>query len=116
MMPQPIAPEVLMTSTIRIQAHLSGDTTEVQALIKHPMESGFARDGDNRLIPANYIETLSFEHNGKVVFSVDWGPMVARQPYIRFAFKGGKAGDTITTKWVDSGRRTDSIETRITSE
>lgn len=105
-----------MTSTIRIQAHVSGDATEVQALIKHPMESGFARDGNNRLIPANYIETLSFEHNGRIVFSADWGPMVARQPYIRFSFKGGKAGDTITTKWVDSSRRTDNIETRITRE
>lgn len=104
-----------MTSTIRIQAYLTDDMTEVQALIKHPMDSGFARDGDNRIIPANYIETLNFEHDGKVVFSADWGPMVARQPYIKFSFKGGKAGDTITTKWVDSSQRTDSTETRITS-
>ncbi|ACI92310.1 sulfur oxidation protein [Afipia carboxidovorans OM5] len=115
MMPQPIEPEVLMTSTIRIQAHLSGDVTEVQALIKHPMDSGFAKDGDNRLIPAHYIETLSFEHNGKVVFSANWGPMIARQPYIKFSFKGGKAGDTVTTKWVDSHQQIDSTETRITS-
>jgi sulfur-oxidizing protein SoxZ len=102
-----------MTSTIRIQAHLIGDVTEVQALIKHPMDSGFAKDADNKLIPAHYIETLSFEHNGKVVFVADWGPMVARQPYVKFSFKGGKAGDAVTARWTDSNRVVDSTKTTI---
>jgi len=105
-----------MTSTIRIQARLIGDVTEVQALIKHPMDSGFAKDADNKLIPAHYIETLSFAHNGKVVFSADWGPMVARQPYVKFAFEGGKAGDTVTAQWTDSKRTADSIKTRIVAD
>jgi sulfur-oxidizing protein SoxZ len=103
-------------STIRIQAHLIGDVTEVQVLIKHSMDSGFAKDADNRLIPANYIETLRFEHNGKVVFAADWGPMVARQPYVKFSFKGGKAGDILTAHWIDSSRATDSTKTQITKD
>ena len=103
-----------MTSTIRMQARLIGDVTEVQALIRHPMDSGFAKDADNKLIPAHYIETLRFEHNGKVVFSADWGPMVARQPYIKFSFKGGKAGDTVTARWTDSNHAVDSTKTQIT--
>ncbi|WP_454002983.1 thiosulfate oxidation carrier complex protein SoxZ [Afipia felis] len=102
-----------MMSTIRIQAHLIGDVTEVQALIKHPMDSGFARDTDNRLIPAHYIETLSFVHNGKIVFSANWGPMVARQPYVRFSFKGGQAGDVVTARWTDNKRAADSTEIQI---
>jgi len=105
-----------MSSTIRIQARLTGDVTEVQALIKHPMDSGFGKDADGKLIPAHYIETLTFEHNGKVVFSADWGPTVARQPYVKFSFKGGKAGDTITAKWIDNTRAIDSTKTRIKTE
>ena len=33
-----------MASTIRVRATSSGDTTEVQALIQHPMDSGFVKD------------------------------------------------------------------------
>ncbi len=105
-----------MTSTIRIQAHLIGDVTEVQALIKHPMDSGFAKDGGGKLIPAHYIETLSFAHDGKVVFSADWGPMVARQPYVKFSFKGGKAGDTVTAQWTDNKHTVDSTKTQIKAD
>jgi len=102
-----------MSSTIRIQAHLIDGVTEVQTLIKHPMDSGFAKSADNKLIPAHYIETLGFAHNGKTVFTADWGPMVARQPYVKFSFKGGKAGDTITAQWTDSKGTADSMTTRI---
>ncbi|GAA3838634.1 thiosulfate oxidation carrier complex protein SoxZ [[Pseudomonas] carboxydohydrogena] len=105
-----------MSSTIRIQARLIGDLTEVQTLIKHPMDSGFGKDPDGKLIPAHYIETLSFEHNGKPVFSADWGPTVARQPYVKFSFKGGKVGDTITAKWIDNKRAADSAKTQIKTD
>jgi sulfur-oxidizing protein SoxZ len=105
-----------MSSTIRIQARLTGDVTEVQALIKHPMDSGFGKDADGKLIPAHYIETLSFEHNGKLVFSADWGPTVARQPYVKFSFKGGKVGDTIAAKWTDNTRAVDSSKTQIKTD
>ena len=105
-----------MSSTIRIQARLLGDVTEVQALIKHPMDSGFAKDADGKLIPAHYIETLSFEHNGKLVFSADWGPTVARQPYVKFSFKGGKAGDTVTAQWIDNKHAVDSSKTQIKTD
>ena len=30
-----------MASTIRVRAIASGDTTQVQSLISHPMDSGF---------------------------------------------------------------------------
>ena len=33
-----------MASTIRVRATSSGETTEVQALIQHPMDSGFIKD------------------------------------------------------------------------
>ena len=41
-----------MASTIRVRAVASGDTTEVQSLIQHPMDSGFVKDCQGRAHPA----------------------------------------------------------------
>ena len=62
-----------MASTIRVRATSSGDTTEVQALIQHPMDSGFIKDAKGDIIPAHFIQQLTFECNGKSVFVADWG-------------------------------------------
>ena len=40
-----------MASTIRVRATSSGETTEVQALIQHPMDSGFIKDAKGEIIP-----------------------------------------------------------------
>ncbi|MGA8357757.1 MAG: thiosulfate oxidation carrier complex protein SoxZ, partial [Xanthobacteraceae bacterium] len=53
-----------MASTIRIRAVATGDTTEVQALVQHPMDSGFVKDAQGNLIPPHYIEVVEFEHAG----------------------------------------------------
>ena len=37
--------------SIRMKAAANGDTTEVQALVQHPMDSGFVKDANGNLIP-----------------------------------------------------------------
>ena len=95
-------------ASIRMKAAVSGDVVEVQALVQHPMDSGFVKDSTGALIPPHHIETLVFEHNGKTVFTAYWGPAVSKDPYIKFAFKGGAKGDTITATWVDNLGKTDT--------
>ena len=102
-----------MASTIRIRAVASGGTTEVQSLIQHPMDSGFVKDSKGELIPAHYIQQLSFEHNGKTVFQADWGTAVSKDPYVKFAFKGGKKGDELRISWVDNKGATDTTTAKI---
>ena len=63
-----------MPSTIRVRAVASGETTEVQSLIQHPMDSGFVKDAKGELIPPHHIEVVEFEHAGKTVFTALWGP------------------------------------------
>ena len=58
-----------MASTIRVRAVASGDNTEVQALVQHPMDSGFVKDAKGDLIPPHYIEVVEFQHAGKTVFT-----------------------------------------------
>jgi sulfur-oxidizing protein SoxZ len=100
-------------STIRIRAINSGETTEVQALVQHPMDSGFVKDANGALIPAHHIETLTFEHNGKTVFTALWGPAVSKDPYIKFSFKGAAKGDTLSASWIDNFGKSDTGTAKI---
>jgi sulfur-oxidizing protein SoxZ len=102
-----------MASSIRVRATSSGDTTEVQALIQHPMDSGFAKDDKGNLIPPHFIQELTFEYDGKPVFVADWGPAVSKDPYVKFAFKGGKKGDDLKISWIDNKGQTDTTTAKI---
>jgi len=102
-----------MASTIRVRAILNGDITDVQTLIQHPMDTGLVKDAKGEIIPARYIQQLSFEHNGKAVFLADWGTAVSKDPYVKFAFKGAAKGDELKVSWVDNLGATDSLTTKI---
>ena len=102
-----------MASTIRVRATSSGDTTEVQALIQHPMDSGFVKDAKGELIPPHFIQQLTFEYDGKSVFVADWGAAVSKDPYVKFSFKGGKKGDDLKISWVDNKGATDTTTAKI---
>jgi sulfur-oxidizing protein SoxZ len=102
-----------MASSIRVRAILNGDTTDVQTLIQHPMDTGLVKDSKGELIPAHYIQQLSFEHNGKAVFLADWGTAVSKDPYVKFAFKGAAKGDEIKVSWVDNTGASDSFTAKI---
>ena len=102
-----------MSSSIRVRAILNCDTTDVQTLIQHPIDTGPVKDAKGELIPAHYIQQLSFEHNGKAVFQADWGTAVSKDPYVKFAFKGAAKGDELKVSWADNKGATDSQTTKI---
>src|SRR5476649_1864389 len=102
-----------MASSIRVRATASGETTEVQALIQHPMDSGFVKDAKGELIPAHFIQELTFEYDGKSVFVADWGAAVSKDPYVKFSFKGGKKGDDLKINWVDNKGQNDDATAKI---
>lgn len=102
-----------MASTIRVRAVASGDSTEVQSLIQHPMDSGFVTDSKGQIIPAHHIEVVQFEHGGKTVFTAQWGPAVSKDPYLKFSFKGAKKGDDLKVSWVDNKGASDSLVAKI---
>jgi sulfur-oxidizing protein SoxZ len=102
-----------MASTIRVRATANGDITEVQALIQHPMDSGFVKDAKGETIPPHFIQRLTFEYDGKPVFIADWGPAVSKDPYVKFSFKGGKKGDELKIGWLDNKGATDATSAKI---
>ena len=102
-----------MASSIRVRATANGDITEVQALIQHPMDSGFVKDAKGELIPPHFIQQLTFEHGGKDVFVAEWGAAVSKDPYVKFSFKGGKKGDELKIGWLDNTGATDGTTAKI---
>ena len=98
-----------MADPMRIRAQASGGSTTVRVLMAHEMESGQRRDAAGTVIPAWHITDVTATHNGKLVFSAEWGPGVAKNPFLQFTVKGAKAGDKISVTWKDNkgGTRTD---------
>jgi sulfur-oxidizing protein SoxZ len=102
-----------MASSIRVRAIAGGETTEVQTLIQHPMESGFVKNAEGELIPAHFIQELTFEYNLRKVFVADWGTAVSKDPYVKFSFKGGNKGDDLKVSWIDNKGETDTTTVKI---
>lgn len=102
-----------MPNTILVRAAAADGNTEVQALIHHPMDSGFVKDKQGKLIPPHYIEVVEFACNGIIVLTAFWGPAVSKDPFIKFKFKGGKKGDTLSISWIDNKGEKDSKSAKI---
>ena len=91
-----------MADPMRIRAQAAGDKATVRVLMSHEMETGQRRDSTGKVIPAWYIQEVSASLNGKPVLSAQWGPSIAKNPFLQFNVKGAKAGDKITVSWVDN--------------
>ncbi len=102
-----------MAGKIRIRAKLDGETTEVKALMRHPMETGQRKDQAGEPIPAHFIETVSVTLNDKVVMDAHWGAAVSANPFLGVRFKGGAAGDTVMVNWTDNLGESGSGSTKI---
>lgn len=91
-----------MPDPMRIRATAQPDGVEVRILMSHEMETGQRRDSSGKPVPAHFISNVTVMHAGKVVLSAEWGPAIAKNPYLQFKFQGGKKGDEITVTWVDN--------------
>jgi sulfur-oxidizing protein SoxZ len=91
-----------MADPMRIRAQAAGDKTTVRVLMSHEMETGQRKDAAGKVVPAWFIQEVTAAHNGKTVLTADWGPSIAKNPFLQFVVKGAKAGDKITITWVDN--------------
>lgn len=77
-----------------------GDIVEVKALVSHIMESGQRKDQSGNIVPRKILNKFSCTVNGKEVFSADFEPAVAANPYIQFKFRAQESGAVVLT-WID---------------
>jgi sulfur-oxidizing protein SoxZ len=91
-----------MADPMKIRARLQGDKTQVIVSMSHEMETGQRKDAAGKTVPAWFIQNVKATHNGKVVFSAQFGPAVAKNPNIGFRVSGAKLGDKIIMNWTDN--------------
>ena len=91
-----------MADPMKIRATTLGDSTEVKVLMSHEMETGQRKDAQGQTIPAWFIQTVTVTYDGKTVLSAQWGPAVAKNPFLSFKFKGGAKGEKVQITWVDN--------------
>ena len=91
-----------MADPMRIRAQAQGDKAVVRVLMSHEMETGQRKDASGKVIPAWHINEVTASLNGKQVLSAEWGPAVAKNPFLQFTIKGAKAGDKVAISWKDN--------------
>lgn len=77
-----------------------GELIEVKALVQHAMESGQRADRNGNAIPRKILNKFTCTVNGKEVFSADFEPAMAANPYVNFKFKAQESGPVVLT-WID---------------
>jgi len=102
-----------MADPMRIRAQASGDKATVRVLMSHEMETGQRKDAAGKAIPAWYIQEVTARLNGTPVLSAQWGPAVAKNPFLQFSVKGAKAGDKVSLSWVDNRGETRTDEATV---
>ncbi|NNU45465.1 thiosulfate oxidation carrier complex protein SoxZ [Ramlibacter sp. B156] len=98
---------------MRIRAQAQGDKAVVRVLMSHEMETGQRKDSAGKVIPAWHISDVVATHNGKQVLSAEWGPAVAKNPFLQFTIKGAKAGDKVAITWKDNRGETRTDEATV---
>ncbi|WP_295642086.1 thiosulfate oxidation carrier complex protein SoxZ [uncultured Methylibium sp.] len=102
-----------MADPMRIRAQVAGPNATVRVLMAHEMETGQRKDSSGKTIPAWHIQQVSAKHNDKTVMTAQWGPAVAKNPFLQFTIKGAKAGDKVAITWVDNKGDTRTDEATV---
>jgi sulfur-oxidizing protein SoxZ len=77
-----------------------GEIVEIKTLVSHPMESGFRRNNTGAVIPRNIITHFSCRYNNQPVFTAEFGPGVAANPFLAFYLQASSSGDLLFS-WTD---------------
>lgn len=102
-----------MADPMRIRAQSAGGNATVRVLMAHEMETGQRKDAAGKIIPAWHISEVTATLNGKNVLTAEWGPAVAKNPFLQFTIKGAKAGDKVAVTWKDNRGETRTDEATV---
>ena len=102
-----------MSTKIKIKSGKTGGH-DVLVLAKHPMETGNRKDSKTgELIPAHFIQTMTFSVNGTEVAQANLSQGVSANPLVGVNVQGANAGDTVSVSWTDNKGQSDSAEATV---
>jgi sulfur-oxidizing protein SoxZ len=87
---------------IRLPDRISrGDLIRVNAIVSHPMDTGFFRTADGQPIPAYFIRDVVVTYGGEQVARFEWTSGVSKDPIVSFTLKADREGP-LTMVWTDN--------------
>lgn len=90
-----------------------GDTVKVDFIIIHPMDTGLLKDKKTgEVIPAKYIDNITFSLNGKPFTTMKVWETVSTNPYFSVNLKVPGAG-TLTVDYTDNTGEKSSKSTKL---
>ena len=93
-----------------------GEVIMVNAIISHPMDTGFFRDADGQPIPAYFIKDVVVAYGGEEVARFMWTSGVSRDPIVSFTLRADREAP-LTMTWTDNkgGVYTQSADIKFAS-
>jgi len=89
----------LARTLIQVPARASrGQVIELRVLIAHPMETGYRPGADGRVLPRDILRKFACRYNGETVFTAEFHPAIAANPYLAFCTVATESG-TLEFEW-----------------
>jgi sulfur-oxidizing protein SoxZ len=87
---------------IRVPDKISrGAVILVNAIISHPMDTGFFRTAEGKPIPAYFISTVRVTYGTDEIARFEWTSGISRDPVVSFTLKADKEAP-LTMVWTDN--------------
>jgi sulfur-oxidizing protein SoxZ len=87
---------------IKIPAQIRrGDVITVNAIISHPMDTGYFRTSEGNPIPAYFITGVVVTYAREEVARFEWTSGISRDPVVSFTLKADKEAP-LTMVWTDN--------------
>jgi sulfur-oxidizing protein SoxZ len=78
-----------------------GDLITVNAIVSHPMDTGFFRTAEGTPIPAYFIKNVVVTYGGQEVARFEWTSGISRDPVVSFTLKADKEAP-LSMVWSDN--------------
>jgi sulfur-oxidizing protein SoxZ len=78
-----------------------GEVIVVNAIISHPMNTGFFRDADGQPIPAYFIKDVVVTYGGQEIARFTWTSGISRDPIVSFTLKADREAP-LAMVWTDN--------------
>jgi len=87
---------------IRIPDRIArGDLITVNAIVSHPMDTGFFRTADGQPIPAYFVKDVIVTYGDEQVARFEWTSGVSKDPIVSFTLRASKEAP-LTIAWADN--------------
>ncbi len=110
-------PPSLGEARIRVPDQVvQGEVIRVNAIISHPMNTGFFRDADGQPIPAYFIKDVVVTYGDQEIARFMWTSGISRDPIVSFTLKADREAP-LTMVWTDNkgGEFTQSADIKFVS-